>query len=172
MCTSRNIGYKAANEAAAAIGTGFSEASADTANGLTNVMVLHPIACGVAFLAFLISMGAGVIGSLVGFVVAAIAWIITLVVMATDFVGFAQIASAANKSSTSDNAVMAYYGSGMWTLVAAFVLLFIGMFVVLFTCCSRRRQRKRDRAVPVQPKTDYGTPAGRSRWYRFRRNRY
>ena len=69
-------------------GTRFSTASADTADGLTRVMVLHPIACGIAFIAFLLSLGAGVIGSLLGAIVAAIAWILTLVVMAVDFTLF------------------------------------------------------------------------------------
>ena len=48
-------------------------------------MILHPIACGVAFVAFALSCGAGVVGSLLGAMVAALAWVLTLVVMAVDF---------------------------------------------------------------------------------------
>ena len=48
-------------------------------------MVLRPIACAVAFIAFALSCGAGVVGSLLGAIVAALAWILTLVVMAVDF---------------------------------------------------------------------------------------
>ena len=66
-------------------GTGFSEAASDSADALTYAMILHPIACGIAFIAFLLSIGAGVIGSLLGALVAALAWILTLVVMAIDF---------------------------------------------------------------------------------------
>ena len=47
-------------------------------------MILHPIACAVAFIAFALSCGAGVVGSLLGAMVAALAWILTLVVMAVD----------------------------------------------------------------------------------------
>ena len=48
-------------------------------------MILHPIVCGLAFLAFAFSCGAGVVGSLLGAMVAALAWVLTLVVMAVDF---------------------------------------------------------------------------------------
>ena len=48
-------------------------------------MILHPIACAVAFIAFALSCGAGVVGSLLGAMVAALAWVLTLVVMAVDF---------------------------------------------------------------------------------------
>ena len=38
----------------------------------------------------------------------------------------------------------AYYSVGMWTCLAAMVLLFLGMFIVLFTCFSARKERKRN----------------------------
>ena len=69
-------------------GKGFDRVASATADGLTNAMILHPIACGVAFIAFLLSVGAGVVGSLLGAAVAALAWLITLVVMVIDFVLF------------------------------------------------------------------------------------
>lgn len=66
-------------------GTPFSKATSDTVDGLTNAMILHPIACAVAFIAFALSCGAGVVGSLLGALVALLAWVLTLVVMAIDF---------------------------------------------------------------------------------------
>lgn len=65
--------------------TSFSKASRDSANRLTNVMVLHPVACVIAFIAFLVSIGATVIGSILASLIGALAWIITLIVMAIDF---------------------------------------------------------------------------------------
>ena len=168
-CTSRQIGYRPAHEMASTEGTSFSEAAAATANGLTDVMVLHPIACGIAFIAFLTSMGAGFIGSLVGAIVGFLAWIITLVVLITDAISFSVIRNDVNDDGQGS---LAYFGSGFWTLIAAFIMLFLGMLIVLFTCCSARRQRKRDRAAVTEPKNDYGTPADRRRWYNFRRFRY
>jgi len=66
-------------------GTHFSNSSAASVNGLTRAMILHPIACALAFIAFGLSCGAGVVGSILGASVAAVAWALTLVVMAIDF---------------------------------------------------------------------------------------
>lgn len=67
--------------------TTFSSASSDSADALTNAFVLHPVACGLAFIAGLVALG-GAIGGLIGTLIAAVAWIITLVVMAIDFAAF------------------------------------------------------------------------------------
>jgi hypothetical protein len=36
----------------------------------------------------------------------------------------------------------AYYSIGMWTTLAAMVLLFFGMMLVFFTCCTDRRKNR------------------------------
>lgn len=87
-CFPRTVGYHPARIMAAIEGTGFGETASASADGLTYVMILHPIACGIAFIAFLLSLGAGVVGSLLGALVAALAFILTLIVMATDFACF------------------------------------------------------------------------------------
>ncbi len=84
-CYPKHIGYKPADIISAIDGTPFSKAASDTVDGLTRVMILHPIACAVAFISFALSCGAGVVGSLLGAMVAALAWVLTLVVMAVDF---------------------------------------------------------------------------------------
>ena len=68
-------------------GTSFTIAGTDTANSLTNVFVLHPVACAIAFFAGLFALG-GIFGSLLGSMVAIVAWLITVVVMAVDFAVF------------------------------------------------------------------------------------
>lgn len=125
--------------------TSFETIEGSTSDGLTNAMVLHPIACGIAFIAFLLSCGAGVIGSLTGAMVAFVAWILTLVSLAIDFSLFGIIHHHVNDDGSGSHA---YFGSGIWCLVAAFVALFFGMFIVFFTCCAARREKKR--AVPVE----------------------
>jgi hypothetical protein len=87
-CAPSTVGYSPASIMNAIDGTGFSVAASATADGLTNAMILHPIACGLAFIAFLLALGAGVIGSLLGALVAALAWVLTLIVMAIDFTLF------------------------------------------------------------------------------------
>jgi hypothetical protein len=51
-------------------------------------MILHPIASGLAFIAFLMSAGAGFLGSLLGSGLALVAWLVTLVIMAIDLAIF------------------------------------------------------------------------------------
>jgi hypothetical protein len=54
---------------------------------LTHGFVLHPIASALAFIAGFASAG-GVIGSLIGCVIATLAWLLTLAVLIVDFVVF------------------------------------------------------------------------------------
>jgi len=122
-------------------GTKFSTAAQATVDGLTRAMILHPIACALAFIAFLASCGAGVIGSLVGASIAGLAWILTLVVMVIDFSIFGVVKNHVNNNDKSGS--HAYYSTGMWCVLAAFILLLLGMFVVLFTCFSARKEKKR-----------------------------
>jgi hypothetical protein len=138
-CPPATIGYDPASIMAQIDGTGFSTASGDTADSLTRVMVLHPIACGLAFIAFLLALGAGFIGSLFAALVSAVAFIITLVVMATDFVWAGIIKNHVNSDGTGSHA---YYSVAMWTILAAMILLFFATFLVLFSCCSSRRDNR------------------------------
>lgn len=137
-CAPRTVGYSPASIMSAIDGTGFSVAASATADGLTNAMILHPIACGLAFIAFLLAVGAGVIGSLLGAMVAAVAWVLTLIVMAIDFTLFGIIKDHVNNDGSGSYAV---YSVAMWTVLAAMILLFFGMLIVFFTCCSARRAR-------------------------------
>lgn len=54
----------------------------------------------------------------------------------------------------------AYYSTAMWTILAAMLLLFFGMFIVLFTCFSARKARKNSYA------SNGGVGGGRRRSYK------
>merc|ERR1711977_531568 len=69
----------------------YGSASENTSEGLTRVMVLHPVACALSFIAFLLALGSGFIGALFAAFMSALAFIVTIVVMATDFTSFAII---------------------------------------------------------------------------------
>ena len=84
-CFPKHIGYQPAAIMAAVDGKRFDRAGASSADGLTRVMILHPIACVLAFIAFLLALGAGVFGSVLSAAVAGLAWLLTLIVMAVDF---------------------------------------------------------------------------------------
>jgi hypothetical protein len=86
-CTGKHIGYKPVELMSGIDGTNFNTVGTHVADSLTNALVLHPVACGLAFIAALLALG-GAIGSLVGTFVAIIAWIVALVVLVIDFVIF------------------------------------------------------------------------------------
>lgn len=128
-------------------------------------MVLHPVACGLAFLAFLASLGASVIGSLCAALISSVAWLVTLVVLITDFVAWGIVKKKVNDDGSSS----ARYEVGIWTLLAAFVVLFLGTLLELLTCCSGRREKKRGAVRKAEPGfvDGPGVPVKR-RWYQRR----
>jgi hypothetical protein len=102
QCSRTHVGYDAAGVLRSASGGQFdtSTYAADTANALTRVMVLHPVAAGLSFISFLLALGAGVVGSFLAALVSLLTFLITLVVLITDFVGFAILKNAVNSSDT------------------------------------------------------------------------
>jgi len=140
-------------------GTQFSRASSDTTKALTKVMILHPVATGVCFVAFLLTLGAGVVGSFLAALVALLSFVVTVVVLITDFVLFSIIKNNVNDDPTNS---VAFYSTAMWTLLVAAICTLLGTIVVFFSCCSARFHRQR-----TTSKVDggYGAPpARRRRW--------
>ncbi|KFY71842.1 hypothetical protein V499_07988 [Pseudogymnoascus sp. VKM F-103] len=164
-CTNARIGYSPV-PLLDTLGAGdYGSASKNTADALTRVMVLHPVACGLAFLAFLASLGASIFGSLCAALISSVAWLITLVVLITDFVAWGIVKKKVNDDGNSH----ASFEVGIWTLLAAFVVLFLGTVLVLLTCCSGRREKKRGGVRKAEPGfvDGPGRPA-RRRWYQRR----
>jgi len=139
-CYPKVIGYKPAAIMAEIDHTTFSRAGTVTADSLTNAFVLHPVACGLAFIAAICAIG-GVLGGLISTMIAILAWLISLAVMAIDFAAFGVIKKHVNSDGSGSHA---YFSVGMWTTVAAMILLFVGMILVFFTCCSERRNDRRN----------------------------
>lgn len=145
VCTKSHIGYSPAEVISQVDATSFEVIADGTSESLTRVMVLHPIACGITFIAFLLSCGAGIVGSFVGAMVAFLAWVLTLIALATDLSLFGIIKHHVDNDTESS----ANFGAGIWCLVGAFVALFLGMIIVFFTCCAARRDKRR-RSAPVE----------------------
>ena len=103
-------------------------------------MALHPVASGLSFIAFLLALGSGIIGSLAGAFVAFVAWVLTLVSLAVDLSSFGIVKNHVNGDKSGSHA---RFGNGIWLLLASFLTLFFGMLIVLFTCASARREKKR-----------------------------
>jgi len=151
QCSGSHVGYKPARILSAIDShIDFGSAARNTADGLTGAMVLHPVGCVLAFIAFLFAAGAGFIGSLFGAIVAVLAWIVTLVVMAIDFALFGIVKNHVNKSNLG---IHAKYDAAMWMVLAAMICLFFGSIIVFLSCCSGRREKRRQHAVKQETYT-------------------
>lgn len=144
--------------------TTFSNGSRESIKILTRVMILHPIATGISFIAFLLALGAGVVGSLLAAITSVLAFLVTVVAVICDFVLFGIIRDHVNSSDHDTSGSHAKFSVAIWTLLAAAVCSLIGAVVVFFTCCSARLHKRRGVREPAA-KTDYGTPASRRRWF-------
>jgi len=171
-CSGSHIGYNPAAIIASADKTTFNHAQEDTTKALTRVMVLHPIVCGMSFIAFLLALGSGICGALLAALFSALTWVLCVVVLATDFTLFGIIKNHVNSSSKDTSGSHATFGVAIWTLLAAMILLFFGTFVVLLTCCSARRHRN-DVRTTKHADAGYanGTTTTRRRFWQ-RRSRY
>lgn len=129
-------------------------------------MILHPVAAGIAFLAFLMALGSGFFGSLLAAFTSLVTFVVTVVVLICDFVLFAIIRDNVNDQNNDSHA---YYSVGIWTVLVAGICSLLGAIIVFFTCCSARLHKRRSsRHASTLPKSDYGAPATtrrRRRWF-------
>jgi len=130
------------------------------------VQILHPVACGLAFLAFLATLGSSVIGTLFASALAALAWLVALVVMVTDFVAWGIVRDKVNGGAAG---AAARFDTAIWCVLAAVVALFFASFAVLFSCCGQRRSRSAARMS--RAKAEPGMATQRRRFWQ-RRERY
>ncbi|KAI6082370.1 pali-domain-containing protein [Hypoxylon rubiginosum] len=166
VCSGKHIGYDPIAVVKSNVdNVDFSNLSADTSKGLTRVMVLHPVAAGLSFIAFLLALGAGVLGSLLASLVSLVTFIVTLVVLVTDFVCFAIIRNEVNNASNS-NGARAEWGAATWTMLVAAICNLLATVIVFFTCCSTRMHRRRETRRAKDVPEGYGTPV-RQRRRRF-----
>jgi hypothetical protein len=110
--------------------TEFSDYAEDSTRSLTRAMILHPIACGLNFIAFMLALGAGTVGSLLASLVALLAFLATAVATIIDFVLFSVVRSNVNDNGTGASA---YYSSAAWTLLVSAICSLLGAIVVFFT---------------------------------------
>lgn len=138
-CSKSRIGYNPASVISGVDSTEFSSAAENTSKALTNVMVLHPVATGLCFIAFILAIFAGRLGSLVASLISLLSFIVTLVALACDFAGLQIIRRRVNRA---DNNSTASFGVAIWLVVVAAALTLMATVIVFFTCCSGRRRRR------------------------------
>jgi len=146
-CSPSQVGYSPASVMSAIDGTDFSDYASDTTRTLTKVMILHPIACGLNFIAFMLALGAGFVGSFLASMVALLAFLTTAVALIVDFVLFSIVRSNVNDNDTGAHA---YYGAAAWTTLVSGICSLIGTIVVFLTCCSGRLKKRRERRMPAK----------------------
>lgn len=157
-CSPSTVGYSPAAVMNSIDGTKFSDYAVSTTSSLTKSMILHPIAAGLSFIAFMLALGAGTLGSFFASLVALLAFLVTTVAMVIDFVLFSIIRSNVNDNGTGASA---YYSSAAWTILVSAICSLIGTIVVFLTCCSGRMHRRR--AAPG--KHDGYAPPPRRQWF-------
>jgi len=138
FCSSKQIGYDPAGLLERVDSTDFGHAARSTAKALTNVMVLHAVAAGFTFVAFLLSIFSGIVGGFLSSIVAVAAFIITAVALVCDFVSWSIVRHDINKDHSSGS--KGTYGPAIWCVLAAGVLSLIGAIIVFITCCAGRRK--------------------------------
>ncbi|KAL7936949.1 actin cortical patch SUR7/pH-response regulator pali [Trichoderma chlorosporum] len=140
-CTGSHVGYDPTAALGGVNGLTFSKADRDSAKVLTRVLILHPIAAGLTFLAFLLCLGTSILGSLVAAIFSALAFIVTVVAMACDFAGFSIVKHAVNSRGPSN--FHAHWGAAVWCILVAAALDLIATVLVFITCCAGRSKRTR-----------------------------
>ncbi|PHH90523.1 hypothetical protein CDD83_3389 [Cordyceps sp. RAO-2017] len=139
-CSHTQIGYDPAGLMRSIDGTDFGDAAQSTSRGLTRVMILHPVATALCFIAFLLCIGTGIVGSIGAAFFSLLSFIVTVVAMICDFVAFSIIKNNVNDNNRS----RAYWSSGIWCMLAAALCTLLAAAVVLLTCCAGRSKKRRE----------------------------
>jgi hypothetical protein len=153
MCSKKEIGYSPSSLLTGPLNYQFSKAARDTAKALTRVMVLHAVAAGIDFVAFLVCLGTSFLGSLCASLMAVVAFIVTVVVLITDFVAWSIVKHDVDDHTSGS----ASYGPAIWCVLVAGVLTAIGAVLVFVTCCAGRIRDKRRSHISSRRNVDkYG----------------
>ncbi|KAM0251695.1 hypothetical protein ACHAQJ_008065 [Trichoderma viride] len=147
-CTNSHVGYDPTAAVGQVTQLSFSKSDRDGAKVLTRVLILHPIAAGLTFLAFLLCLGTSFLGSFVASLFSALAFVATLIAMACDFAAFGIIKHAVNSRGTN---IHARWGPAVWCILVAAVLTLVATILVFITCCAGRVKKNRTR----RSKADY-----------------
>jgi hypothetical protein len=107
-------------------------------------LILHPIACGIAFIAQIIALGSKQFGFLFASLMVLLAFLVSLVCLVLDFAIFGVVRNAINNNGLGASAS---YGVATWLVLAATISLLIAVLFTLFACCcgGDRRRRANDK---------------------------
>jgi hypothetical protein len=147
-CSDSSIGYNPAKVLEQNNFADFSNAREDTTKALTNVFVLHPVGTGVAFLAFLLSLGSTSTAlSILATLVTALAFVVNTVACIVSWVVFSLIRHEVNDDAAGSKAK---YGPALYLAVVAAALCLLATVIMFVTCCAGRRRRRRESRKMMQ----------------------
>lgn len=185
FCSDKQVGYHPVDALKNITNAEFSEYAEHTTTVLSRVMILHPIATGLAFISFLLALGSGMLGSVLASLMAILTFLTTLCVLICDFVLFGIIKSNINNAdafeftneegSSSQGESHAYFSVGMWTTLISAICSLIASVVVVLACCSKRlKKRRHDRKIAHDHESSVSPHAHthkRRKWMFWKRNR-
>lgn len=156
QCTPRRLGYDISAVTGALSNTNFIN---DNLVRITRALVLIPIACGLAFIAFLVALASDRLGYIFASLITFFSFLVSLVSMALLYGLFIPVRNHVNNNGGAG--VSSSLGNASWMVLAATVVLFFATFIVLFSCCTARRQQRgignHYEAGPARtPRTWYG----------------
>ncbi|EGY13347.1 hypothetical protein VD0002_g5495 [Verticillium dahliae] len=168
-CSRTSIGYSPTSILREVDGTDFSDWTESTSKALTNVMILHPIGAGIAFVGFALSLGSSFFGSFLSSLVAGITFVVTVAALACDFVWMDLVRRRINRRDNGGNPDShAYYDAALWCVLASAICSLLATIILFFTCCTGRVNRKR----AERRKADYHSPPAvahtRHHWWQRR----
>lgn len=143
-CSGPRVGYSPGGLVDGIDGIDIGTAAERTMRGLSHAFILHPIAGGVSFIAFILSLKTGFL-NLITTLVAVFAFILAIINLAIDFSCFVVIRHDVNDDSARARAM---FGPAIWLVVGAAIANLIGAVIVFVTCCAgRRRKRYENRKI-------------------------
>jgi hypothetical protein len=107
---------------------------------MTEAFILFPIALAFAFFAAAFAF-CGVMGSVIAAFLCALGWVASLAIIVVAFISMGRLKHHVKTSG----GLHASYGVGMWTALAAMILLFFAIPFLFFSCCSGLRGKRRDK---------------------------
>ncbi|GAA5924614.1 SUR7/PalI family protein [Sporobolomyces koalae] len=145
QCSSTTLGYSLPPILAelASLTGAISDHDQDIIRSVTKAFVVHPIACGLAFLAFLIAACSDRIGFLCASLFTLFTFIVTVACVVLDIVFFYVVRRIVEDKT--DVSVNIKYAAGTWITVAALACEFVGFFATCCACITARRKARRNR---------------------------
>jgi len=135
-CSGRSVGYDMMRILEQLDGVNPSNA-ANTVHSVSRALILHPIACGIAFFSFLAALAGDSIGFALSSLIAVLAMIFTLITTVIDWVNFGRVHHHVNSSDGPGYG--AHFSSAIWLVTASFIILFFGS---LTACCGFMTDRR------------------------------